>query len=181
MIEKILKVLKAFTDPKYSKPELRFVFFDNEAECLVASDAKRILVINHDLGLGENMFIDVNNTEIGVNPVDLWRFKAYKENVIGKYPDYKSILVNNGKLTEPISSKLTFAECVYNAGSFTGKPIVVGFSKKYDKLNLPQENTRIHYHNDSRAPFMVSGLVNFGTQRSKKILPVKLVVSPVLI
>ena len=136
-----------------------------------------MLIVEYDFEINEDLFIDVNNKGIGTNHVVVGSQIAYKVNEIGKFPKYENILITDSELTEPITSELSFAECIFNTGSITKELIIIGYSKKYDKLNLYQENTRI-YFNKYNEPVMFSGLVDYGDKKNKMMLPTKLVVMP---
>ena len=179
-MNKLLKVLKAFTSSDHTKAELRYVFYDALNRKLVASNKNSILVVSYDLGLTNNLMIDVNELEKDNKPVAvIGKYLAYKEKNIMYFPTYQKFLITRSRLTKPINSKLSFAECLLNAGAITREPIVVKFNKEYSKLHLPQENTRIHYNNPKEA-FMLSGLVDFGNKNKKRIiLPTKLVIASV--
>ena len=179
-MKKILKVLKKFTHPKSSRIELRYVYYDAYEKKLVAGDNDSVIVVGYDLDLEDNLLINVNNENNNNKPVAIiGNYLAYKEEDVGGFPDYESVLIAKGNLTKRITGKLSFAECLLNAGAITGEPIVVKFNKEYSKLHLPQENTRIHYNNPKEA-FMLSGLVDFGNKNKKRIiLPTKLVIASV--
>ena len=176
-MKKLFNVLKSFTYPKSAKVELGYVFYDANNRRLVATNTRQLIIVGYDLGIEQNLFIDVNNKGIGVNPVVVGAQIAYKENTIGYFPKYENVIVKDSKLTEPITSNLNFTECILNVGSITEERIVVEYNKNYSKLNLYQENTRIHY-NDYNTPFMVSGLVNYGTLRERIMLSTKIIIMP---
>lgn len=176
-MKKILKVLKKFTHPNSSRIELRYVYYDAYEKKLVAGDNDSIIVVGYDLDLKDNLLINVNNENNNNKPVAvIGKYLAYKEEDVGGFPDYESVLITRSRLTKPISSELSFAECLLNAGALSGERMIVKYNKRYSKLHLSQENTRIHY-NRYKDPFMISGLVDFGKKRNKKMLPVKLVVN----
>jgi len=176
-MKKLFNVLKSFTDPKSSKIELGYLFYDANNKKLVATNTKQLIIVGYDLGVEQNLFIDVNNKGIGVNPIVVDSQIAYKENSIGNFPKYENVIVKDSKLTEPTTSKLSFTECILNVSSITGERIVVEYNKNYSKLDLYQENTRIYY-NDCNEPFMVSGLVNYGTLKEKIMLSTKIIIMP---
>ena len=176
-MKKLMNVMKAFTDPKSPKVELRFVYYDFDNKKLVATDTRRLLVVEYELNVNEPVFIDVNNTGLGTSPLVVNNFIAYPEKEIGVFPKYERVLLENSKITKQISNELTFTDCIINVGSITGKKILVKYNKKYDKLNLYQEKTQIYY-DEPNTPFMVSGLVDFGSSREKLMLQTKIVIMP---
>ena len=176
-MKKLFNVLKSFTDPKSAKIELGYVFYDANNKKLVATNAKQLIIVGYDLESETNLFIDVNNKGIGVNPIVVGSQIAYKESTIGYFLKYYNVIIRESKLTEPITSKLTFTECILNVGSFTKENIIVKYNKNYSKLDLYQENTRIHY-NGNNEPFMVSGLVDYGNRREKMMLSTKIIIMP---
>ena len=177
-INRVLKVMKAFTWVESPRPELRYVFYDAAEKRLVATDLMMMLIVGYTLDSDKNLLIDVNNVSEGGECISD-KYRAFKEKDAGCFPDYKKALVKKGKLTKPISENLSFAECLINAGAITGEPIMVPFKKAYNKLDMMQENTRIHYTAPNK-PFMLSGLVDFGKKR-EIILSTKFVISPIFL
>ena len=176
-MKKLFNVLKSFTDPRSPKVELGYVFYDTNNKKLVSTNAIQLIIVEYNLESETNLLIDVNNKGIGIDPIVVGSQIAYKENSIGHFPKYENIIVRDSKLTEPITSNLSFAECILNVGSFIREKIIVKYNKNYGKLNLYQENTRIHY-NDCNEPFMVSGLVDYGNRIEKKMLSTKIIIMP---
>ena len=176
-MKKLFNLLKSFTDPKSAKIELGYILYDTNNKKLVSTNTRQLIIIEYDLGYETNLLIDVNNKGIGVNPIVVGSQIAYKENTIGCFPKYENVIVKDSKLTEQITSKLSFTECILNVGSITEEKIVIEYNKNYSKLDLYQDNTRIHY-NDYNTPFMVSGLVNYGTLREKIMLSTKIIIMP---
>ena len=176
-MKKLFNILKAFTDPRSPRIELGYVFYDANNKKLVATNTKQLIIVGYDLESETNLLIDVNNIGVGKYAVVVDNYIANKEQAIGYFPKYENVIIRESELTEPIIDKLSFAECILNVGSITKKKIIVKYSKNYGKLDLYQENTRIH-HNGNNEPFMVSGLVDYGNRREKMMLSTKIIIMP---
>ena len=175
-MKKIINILTRFTAPKLPKVGFSYVFYNATNKEFAASDGTRLLVIKYNLSeVKENLLFNVNNKLLGKHPIYINGFIAFKESEIEKFPDYERVLIKKSKLTKSISSEFRFADCIMNAGVFCREHILIKFSKKYNKLNLYQENTRIHF-TDASSSIMLSGLVDYG-KKAKMMLSTKLVIS----
>ena len=176
-IKKMLDTLKGFTDKNSDKLEIRYVFFDAKERKFVATNGRKLLVVNTDFEYNKNLLIDVNRIGTYGNAIGIAGYAAFDEREIGRYPDYARLMVKNANMSDVIED-LTFVECVMNAGAIVERQIVVPFDKCLSKLDLEQENTRI-YHRGIGNPFMVKGLVNFGGKgRNRKMFSTSVIILP---
>jgi len=128
----LLKVLKQFTDKNNPKMEVNFTYYDAKNQNFVATEAKRMLVINYPYPFEKDMWFDVHKkvknkdkivaTFRGINAVD----------IEGKFPNYQRIIPQSSSYIEiepEIDDDVNFI--LQNFQYFTKKDILIKPFKGY--------------------------------------------------
>jgi len=147
-MKKIVKIMKPFVDKNNPKIELNYIFYDSKNKRLIATDTKRLLIIEKDLG-NEDLYIDIHNKNECSNRVVIEDGFIACKNDMFKFPNVEYILKQKDNVYHIKSNELTLADIVFNTGSLIEINPLIKWNKKYDTLDVKTENAYIMFNSEN--------------------------------
>jgi len=177
-MKKIVKIMKPFVEKNNPKIELNYIYYDSVNKRLIATDTRRLLIIEKDLG-EEDLYIDVYNRNDCINKVVIEDgFIACKSDDF-KYPNIDKIIPQYQTRLLVDNKNITLADVIFNTGSIININPLIKWNKKYDVLNVESDNINIIYDSENM-PIMYQCLINIAkTKKYKEFVSCKLIIMPI--
>jgi hypothetical protein len=158
-MKQILNILKQFTDKKNPKVELRYVYYDSNKNQLIATDTRRLLIIEpNEKIMDTDVFVDVNNIATSNRPKIFYKnILCYFTKKIGNYPNVEKILkqVLSDSKSKEYRTQLDLASVILNVGSIIKNQTIIQFDKKFSSLEKIKSNKYIIKYKNNKEPVVV--------------------------
>jgi len=182
-MKKIVKIMKQFVVKNNPEIELNYIFYDSKNKRLIATDTRRLLIIEKDLG-EEDLYIDIYNRNDCVEKIVIEDgFIACKDNSFN-YPNIDfidNIVSQKANVKKINNANLTLADIIFNTSSLVEdfKPLIA-WNKKYDELNVKTENTHIMYDSEN-TPIIYKCLIDIAkNKKNKEFTSCTLIIMPMI-